>query len=223
MADLIAVDDDPPIRSLLAEVLKRAGHQVRTAADATALRALFGERAADLVVLDLTLPDEDGLTAARWLRASGSEPGILILSALGEPIDRVAGLEAGADDYLVKPFAPEELVGRIEAILRRRRQQTVPLRLGPWRIEAAGGRLVNLSGDSLKLSGSELALVQVFAGHPNRVLSRDELLELAPAREDTFDRSIDHRIRRLRQKIDPDPAHPTLIRSVRGKGYLYRS
>lgn len=223
MAELIVVEDDPLVRDLVAHVLGRAGHRVRLAVDGAALRATFAARAADLVVLDLTLPDADGLDLARWLRSDGGGPGIVVLTALGEAIDRVAGLEAGADDYLAKPFEPEELVARVEAVLRRRRPAGAPApRLGPWRLHVDAGRLLHDDGRELRVGRGTLELLAAFARHPGRILSREELMDLAPGREgEPFDRSIDQRIARLRQKLEPDPRHPVLIQSVRGRGYRY--
>lgn len=225
MAELIAVEDDEAVCALVSRVLGRAGHRVRAAADGAGLRRLIAAQPADLVVLDLTLPDEDGLTLARWLRADGSEPGIVMLTALGETIDRVAGLEAGADDYIAKPFEPQELIARIEAVLRRRRPDGEPLlRCGPWRIEPSAQRLVHDDGLIVRLARSELTLLLAFVQNADRVLSRDDLLSLGSRQDDDepLDRSIDHRIARLRVKIETRPAHPILIRTVRNRGYLYR-
>ncbi len=224
MADVIVVEDDPAVRDLVTHVLEKAGHAVRPAGDGAELRRLLAGRPTDLVVLDLTLPDEDGLSLARYLQSTRAHPGIVVLSALGEPMDRVAGLEVGADDYLAKPFDCAELVARVEVVLRRRRPAPLSrCRLGPWRIESDASRAVHDDGRNVRLTGSELALVLAFARQPGRVLSREELLDAAPGRDDTpFDRSIDHRIVRLRKKFEPDPGRPALIRSVRGRGYTYR-
>ena len=224
MADLIVVEDDGAVRELVTHVLERAGHAVRAAPDAATLHRLLSVRPPDLVVLDLTLPDGDGLSLARDLRGRGGDLGIVVLSALGEAMDRVAGLEVGADDYLAKPFECDELVARVEVVLRRRRPGGPPRpRLGPWRIESDTARAVHDDGRTFRLAGSELALTLAFALRPGRVLGREELLDLAPGREDMpFDRSIDHRVVRLRRKLGDDPRHPTLIRSVRGRGYVYR-
>lgn len=225
MADLIVVEDDPLVRELVCHVLEQAGHVVRAASSGGELRSFLGARAPDLVVLDLTLPDGDGLSLARELRAgSAAEVGIVVLSALAEAMDRIAGLEVGADDYLAKPFAPQELLARIEAVLRRRRPRaTALIRFGPWRIEPEQARAIDEGGRTLRLTGSELTLILAFVDNPGRVLAREELLDLAPGREDLpFDRSIDHRIARLRKKLETDSRHPALIRSVRGRGYTYR-
>lgn len=225
MADLIVVEDDALVRDLVVHVLEKAGHKVRPAGDGAGLRRLLAAKAPDLVVLDVTLPDEDGLSLARHLRATEADPGIVVLSALGESMDRVAGLEVGADDYLPKPFDWEELVARVASVLRRRRPPPPShRRLGPWRLEPEEGRAVHEGdGRALRLGAGELGLALTFADHPGRVLSREELLDLAPGRGDLpFDRSIDHRVVRLRKKLEADPRHPALIRSVRGRGYAYR-
>jgi DNA-binding response OmpR family regulator len=209
---------------MVADMLGMAGHQVRMAGDAAGLRRQLARQPADLIVLDLTLPDEDGLAVARWLRTLAVEPGIVMLTGLGDSIDRVAGLEAGADDYIAKPFEPRELTARIEAVLRRRRPDTPPLwRLGPWRLGPLAETLLHDDGRAIRVTPGELQLLQAFARQPGDVLSRDQLLELAPARDDDpFDRSIDHRIVRLRRRIEIDPRHPQLIVTARGRGYLYR-
>ncbi len=205
-------------------MLGMAGHQVRMAGDAAGLRRQLAGHPADLIVLDLTLPDEDGLTVARWLRTLPVEPGIVILTGLGDSIDRVAGLEAGADDYMAKPFEPRELTARVEAVLRRRRPDGPPaLQLGPWRLEQATGTLRHDDGHSVRVTPHELLLLLAFARRPGHAFSRDELLGLMPERDDDpFDRSIDHRIVRLRRRLEVDTKHPQLIRTVRGQGYMYR-
>ena len=222
MAELIAVEDDRQVRSLVVQVLSRAGHQVREASSGAVLRQLLDERAADLVVLDVTLPDEDGLALTRHLRGRSDQPGILLLSGHRDATDRVAGLEAGADDYIVKPCEPEELVARVEMILRRRRPAAGALRLGPWRIDAAARSLRHADGRTLRLAQGELALVQALSAHPGRIFTREELMDLAPGRADLpFDRSIDHRIQRLRRKLGDDGGRVGLIRAVRGRGYCH--
>lgn len=229
MADLIVVDDDPPVRMLLLQVLARGGHELREAGSVAELRRQLALAPADLIVLDVTLPDGDGLALARELRARPDGPGVLLLSGLGEAVDRIAGLEAGADDYLVKPCEPAELLARVAMILRRRRPAEFAstsgagLRLGPWWIDAEEHRARHADGRSLRLAPAELALLILFARHPGRVFSRDELLDLAPGRGDEpFDRSVDHRIARLRAKLGDDGRRQALIRAVRGRGYIHR-
>jgi DNA-binding response OmpR family regulator len=221
---LLVVDDDPGLRELLARYLGEQGFDVATAADAPAMDRHLAEHRADLVILDLMLPGEDGLSAARRLRARGDLP-IVILSARGEDVDRIVGLEVGADDYLAKPFNPRELLARIRAVLRRRAAPTATadeeFRFGPYRLEPATHRLTR-DGHEVPLTSAEFALLRVFAENPNRALSRDTLLALLKGYErDPFDRSVDVRVARLRRKIEPDPEHPVYIRTVWGTGYLF--
>jgi two-component system phosphate regulon response regulator OmpR len=188
----------------------------------------------DALVLDLMLPGEDGLSLARELRRHSDLP-ILMLSARGEEIDRVVGLEMGADDYLAKPFSPRELLARLRALLRRSRpggSAPMPLaaepvvaspglHFGPYTLDVLAWRLLR-DGTEMALTSAEFALLREFAQHPHRVLSRDDLIERLKGYErDAFDRSIDTRVTRLRRKIEPDPAHPVYIRTVRGEGYLF--
>ena len=228
MAELIVVDDEPDLRAMVAEYLGLAGHGVREAADGEELRRLMTEAIPALVVLDVGLPGEDGLRLARWLRER-HDTGIVMLTGAGSPIDRVVGLEIGADDYLGKPFDPAELRARVEAVLRRRgpRERRAPLpegqlAFGPYRFDTRRFRLTTAAGEEVPLAAMELDLVAAFATHPGRALGREDLLRLAPARDDeSFDRSIDNRITRLRRKLERDPAKPELIKTVRGAGYLY--
>jgi DNA-binding response OmpR family regulator len=228
MAELIVVDDEPDLRVMLTDYLTLAGHRVRPAADGVALRRLVTEGPVDLVVLDVGLPGEDGFRLARWLREHAN-PGILMLTGADTTIDRVVGLEVGADDYLGKPFEPAELAARIDSVLRRRRPRGQSLALpegvlpfGPYRFDTKRFRLTNAAGEEVPLAAMELDLVAAFSAHPGRVLGREDLLRLAPARdEESFDRSIDNRITRLRRKLERDPAKPELIKTVRGAGYLH--
>ena len=228
MAELIVVDDEPDLRAMLAEYLTLAGHRVRPAADGVDLRRLLGEASTDLVVLDVGLPGEDGFRLARWLREH-HDPGIVMLTGAGATIDRVVGLEVGADDYVGKPFDLAELTARIESVLRRRRPRDKPaappagiLPFGPYRFDTRRFRLTRADGEEVPLAAMELDLVAAFSTHPGRALGREDLLRLAPARDDeSFDRSIDNRITRLRRKLERDPAKPELIKTVRGAGYLY--
>ncbi len=229
--DLIYVtDDDPGIRELVAEYLSVQGYAVETAADAAALDALLARRLPDLLVLDWMLPGEDGLSIARRLRAQPGFPPILMLSARGEDIDRIIGLEVGADDYLPKPFNPRELLARIRAVLRRR-HENLPSQasIAAAKTFAFGPFVVNLDARSLTRDGCEIALtggeyelLEIFVGHANRALSRDWLMDqLRGFERDPFDRSIDVRVNRLRKKIEDDPARPAYIRTQRGQGYLF--
>jgi two-component system phosphate regulon response regulator OmpR len=227
-ARVLVVDDDPSLRDLLADFLGASGFVVDAAADGSQMRARIAAQPPDAIVLDLMLPGEDGLTLARELRKASDVP-ILMLSARGEEIDRVVGLEVGADDYLAKPFSPRELLARLRALLRRARASAAapreatpaPLRFGPFALDVAGWRL--LRGETeVPLTTAEFELLRVFVEHPQRVLSRDDLIaRLKGYTRDAFDRSIDVRVTRLRRKIEPDPAQPVYIRTVRGEGYLF--
>jgi two-component system phosphate regulon response regulator OmpR len=234
---LVVVDDEPEICAMLAEYLGQAGFAVSTAAGGGPLRALLAERPADLVILDINMPGEDGLSLARWLRA---EVGcaIVMLTAAGDIVDRVVGLEMGADDYLAKPVDLRELLARIRAVLRRSAQRpaTPPpaaaaaarsraaVQFGSCRLDLAGHRLFASDGREVPITSMEFDLLQAFASHPDQVLTRDQLLDLAHNKDwEPFDRSIDIRIARLRRKIEDDPAKPQVIKTVRGSGYLFVS
>jgi two-component system phosphate regulon response regulator OmpR len=229
-ANILVVDDEPDLRQLLSDFLTANGFSVTEAADGTEMHARLAERFPDAVVLDLMLPGEDGLSLARELRRISDVP-ILILSALGEEMDRVVGLEVGADDYLAKPFSPRELVARLRALLRRVRPHAGAAsglaphapdhRFGPFTLDVDGYRLMR--GDTeVPLTTAEFQLLRVFVAHPHRVLSRDDLIEkLKGYSRDAFDRSVDVRITRLRRKIETDPARPAFIRTVRAQGYLF--
>lgn len=226
---LLVVDDDREIRSLVSQFLTRHGYRVSTARDgAEMLRAMEAARI-DLIVLDIMMPGEDGLSLCRRLRAGGQTP-IIMLTAMGDDTDRIVGLEMGADDYLAKPFNPRELLARIKAVLRRAGQS----RQGPeegaaralefegWTLDLAR-RELRAPGDVLvDLSAGEFDLLAAFAEHPRRVLSRDQLLDLARGRAAApFDRSIDVQVSRLRRKIEADPKDPVFIKTVRSGGYLF--
>lgn len=223
---VLVVDDDPGLRKLLEAYLEDSGLAVDTAVDGTAMWHALEKGMPDLIVLDLMLPGEDGLSLARGLRSRSNVP-ILMLSARGEEIDRVVGLEMGADDYLAKPFSPRELLARLRALLRRSQGQVesaVPVagaRFGAFRLDVAGRRLTR-DGAEVKLSTAEFALLRIFVEHPLRVMSRDVLIDMLKGYErDPFDRSIDTRVTRLRRKIEPNPGEPVYIRTVRGEGYLF--
>jgi DNA-binding response OmpR family regulator len=228
MADIIVVDDDPELREMLAEALGAAGHAVRRAAGGEDLRRLVAERPPALVLLDVGLPGEDGLRLARWLRER-HDPGIVMLTAADAVVDRVVGLEVGADDYVAKPCPLAELRARVEAVLRRRRPRdaAAPLpegavRFGPYLFDTRRFLLVGADGREVSLSPMELDLVAAFALHPGRALGREDLMRLAPPRDgDSFDRSIDNRITRLRRKLEADPEKPELIKTLRGAGYIH--
>ena len=227
-ADTIYVtDDDPGIRELLAEYLSTQGYTVQTAENAVALDALLAHKLPDLLVLDWMMPGEDGLSVARRLRAQPGFPPIIMLSAKGDDIDRIIGLEVGADDYLPKPFNPRELLARVRAVLRR--QSATPVVSAGVRVTTFGPFTVNLDARSLNRDGSEISLtsgeyelLEIFVTHANRALSRDWLMDqLRGFERDPFDRSIDVRVNRLRKKIEEDAANPAYIRTQRGQGYLF--
>lgn len=223
---ILVVDDDPGMRSLLEAYLGDSGFAVETAADGAAMWATLAQGMPDAIVLDLMLPGEDGLSLARRLRSQSNVP-ILMLSARGEEVDRVVGLEMGADDYLAKPFSPRELLARLRALLRRSQgqvelppEEALPS-FGPFQLDAASHRLLQ-DGVEVKLSTAEFALLLIFVEHPLRVLSRDTLIDMLKGYErDPFDRSVDTRVTRLRRKIEPHPGEPVYIRTVRGEGYLF--
>ena len=225
---ILIVDDDHEIRTLLREYLEKNGYRATVAADGKAMRRALEQSHVDLIVLDLMLPGEDGLSLCRDLRAHSQVP-VLMLTALGEEIDRIVGLEVGADDYLAKPFSPRELVGRIKAILRRTAymprepaaEKVQGYRFGDWRLDMTSRVLTHVDGAEVSLSGAEFRLLAVLLAHPKRVLSRVQLMELLRGRDhDPFDRSIDVRISRLRQTVRDEARSPTIIKTVYGEGYV---
>ena len=222
---ILVVDDDPELRKLLSDYLTDVGFTVDLAADGTQMRRALERAAPDAIVMDLMLPGTDGLALTREVRTASNVP-ILMLSARGEEIDRVVGLEVGADDYLPKPFSPRELLARLRALLRRSQSAAVASRgtglvFGPYRLDPDARRLLR-NGAEVELSSAEFDLLKVFAERPGRVLSRDVLLDLLKGYErDPFDRTVDIRVARLRRRIEPDPANPVFIRTVRGEGYLF--
>jgi two-component system phosphate regulon response regulator OmpR len=222
---ILVVDDDPELRKLLSDYLSDAGFAVDLAADGEQMRRVLARATPGVIVMDLMLPGTDGLALTREVRSTSSVP-ILMLSARGEEIDRVVGLEVGADDYLGKPFSPRELLARLRALLRRSQVAAVApkadgIEFGPFRLDLAARRLLR-DGVEVELSGAEFDLLKVFAERPGRVLSRDVLLDLLKGYErDPFDRTVDIRVARLRRRIEPDPSSPVFIRTVRGEGYLF--
>jgi two-component system, OmpR family, response regulator len=225
---ILIVDDDLEIRQLLVGYLTRNGFDAVPAANGREMWQALERHAIDLVVLDLMLPDADGLTLCRDLRAKSNLP-VLMLTARGEETDRILGIEMGADDYLVKPFSPRELLARIKGILRRTR--ALPPNLKPdaqrclvfagRRLDTATRVLTGADGVATPLSGAEYRLLRILLDHPNRVLNRDQLVELIHGREaDPYDRSIDVQISRLRQRLQDDGRESRLIKTVRGEGYV---
>ncbi|UXY55004.1 response regulator [Pseudomonas tohonis] len=225
----LLVDDDVPIRDLLCDYLARFNIEAVGVDDGEAMREALADAPFDVVVLDLMLPGEDGLSLCRWLRSESDIP-ILMLTARCEPTDRIIGLELGADDYMAKPFEPRELVARIQTILRRvrddreglRADQRASIRFDTWRLNGVLRQLQSPEGMVVPLSNAEFRLLWVFLERPRRVLSREQLLDAARGRSiEAFDRSIDLLVSRLRQKLGDDPRSPRLIKTVRGEGYLF--
>ncbi|KIM00549.1 TorCAD operon transcriptional regulatory protein TorR [Paramagnetospirillum magnetotacticum MS-1] len=227
---ILVVDDDREIRDLLTKFLMRHNLRVSAAKDGVEMMKMLDERRIDLVVLDLMLPGEDGLSLCRRMRESRSGVPIVMLTAMGEDTDRIVGLEMGADDYLPKPFNPRELLARIKAVLRRTQaSEDAPakpggtrLRFLGWTLDLSSRDLLSPDGVMVALSAGEFGLLQVFVEHPRRVLSRDQLLDFARGRSAVpFDRSIDIQVSRLRRRIGDDARDPQIIKTVRGGGYLF--
>jgi two-component system, OmpR family, response regulator len=224
---LLVVDDDPDIRELLSRYFGGHGFMVRSAADGSAMRAALAQAPADLVLLDLGLPGEDGLEITRWLR-SHSQCAVIIVTGRGDSIDRVVGLELGADDYVAKPFELRELLARARSVLRRT-ATAAPAAPAPAAVEFEGFRLDPTArrlhapdGAEVVLTSGEFDLLQAFLEQPNRVLSRDQLMNRLHGRDaGPFDRAIDVQVGRLRRKLEPEADPPNLIKSVRGAGYLF--
>ncbi|MBK7472672.1 MAG: response regulator [Betaproteobacteria bacterium] len=226
---ILIVDDDAEIRSLLGKYLLKNGLRVTAVADGRAMWQALDAGRIDLIVLDLMLPGDDGLTLCRNLRAKSSEIPVIMLTARGEETDRIVGLEMGADDYLAKPFSARELLARIKAILRRARslpanlrpESARRLRFAGWVLDTAARQLVSAEGVVTPLAGAEYRLLRIFLSHPNRVLNRDQLVDLTQGKEaDPLDRSIDVQVGRLRQRLRDDAREPHLIKTVRGEGYV---
>lgn len=229
MADIniLVVDDDTELRNLLGDYLRKNGYQVTLAADGKDMRKSLDNGKIDLIVLDLMLPGDDGLVLCRNLRVSSNIP-VIILTARGDETDRIIGLEMGADDYLSKPFNPRELLARIKSVLRR--AQALPdnvstkgryLCFAGWKLDTVTRNLLAQDGLVVALSGAEYRLLKIFLEHPNRILTRDQLLELMQGRDaEPFDRSVDVQISRLRLRLRDDAKEPAIIKTVRGVGYL---
>jgi len=236
-ATLLVVDDEPELRSLLGEYFGRHAYTVRCAADAAQARTMIAESAPDLAILDVNMPGENGLSLARWLREAHPGTAIVMLTTAGESVDRIVGLELGADDYVPKPFEMRELLARVRAVLRRAMQPAVASTtndagpaLAPSRRVAFGAcqldlderRLFGAGGEEIDISAAEFDLLALFARHPNRPLNRDQIMEQAHNRGwDVFDRSIDLRVMRLRRKIERNPDKPEVLKTVRNVGYVF--
>jgi len=224
--NILIVDDDAEIRSLLGAYLHKNGYNSSVAADGKAMWNVLARSKIDLVVLDLMLPGEDGLTLCRKLRSESDTP-VIMLTARGEETDRIIGLEMGADDYLAKPFNPRELLARIKSVLRRTRSLPRNLRhddaraytFSGWRLDTIARHLISAAGVVISLSGTEYQLLRIFLAHPNQVLSRDQIMLLAKGREaDPLDRSLDLQVSRLRHRLGDAAAE--IIKTVRGEGYV---
>ena len=233
---ILVVDDDAEIRNLLGEYLRKNGYRATVVADGKAMWTALARANVDLIVLDLMLPGDDGLTLCRKLRAASHTPGdtpagtpVIMLTARGEETDRIVGLEMGADDYLAKPFSPRELLARIKSVLRRTR--SLPQNLRPdearaitfagWRLDTIARHLVSAEGVVTSLGGAEYQLLRIFLSHPNHVLTRDQLMVLSRGREsEPFDRTIDLQVSRLRHRLGDDSSDPQIIKTVRGEGYV---
>lgn len=225
---ILIVDDEPEIRRLLVDYLVRNGFEALAARDGRDMWQVLERHAVDLLVLDLMLPDSDGLTLCRDLRARSNLP-VLMLTARGEEADRIVGIEMGADDYLVKPFNPRELLARIKSILRRTRALPPNLRPEPvrclrfagWCLDTAERLLTAPDGVATPLSGGEFRLLRILLEHPNRVVRREQLIEMIHGREaEAYDRAVDVQVSRLRHRLRDDNREPQLIKTVRGEGYV---
>nr|WP_312953455.1 response regulator [Stenotrophomonas pavanii] len=231
-ADILIVDDDASLRAALQDYLSGAGYAVRTADSGGAMDARLAEAAPDLVVLDVMMPGEDGLSLCRNLRAGKHRAvPVVLLTARDDETDRIIGLEMGADDYVTKPFSSRELLARITAVIRRTRMLPPNLQVseagrqlafGEWRLDTTARHLLDAQDTAYPLSGAEFRLLRVFLDHANRVLSRDQLLSLTQGRDaELFDRSIDLLVSRVRQRLGDDAREPTYIKTVRSEGYVF--
>jgi two-component system, OmpR family, response regulator len=222
-ARVLIVDDDRDIRTLLAEYLEVHGYAARAAADGDGMREAIAQSEYDLIILDLSMPGQDGLELCRELRNTSDVP-IVMLTARGEPSDRILGLETGADDYLAKPFEPRELLARVRNVLRRTKgasgSPAARLLFGEWILDLTSRSLIDRRGVVVALSGAEFRLLEAFVSNPNCVLTRAQLLDLTRRDVEAFDRSIDLQVSRLRQRFGDDARASELIKTVRGEGYV---
>ena len=228
-ATILIVDDEPDVREVLQEYFAAHGFEVLAAADARAARELVQARRADVALIDIHMPGEDGLSLARHLREHYEGLAIVMLTSASTVVDRIVGLEVGADDYVSKPFDPRELLARVRSVLRRttapppaRTEEAQRVRMGRCVLDLAARRLVDAQGNDVPLTPLEFDLLKAFAEHPNEALSRERILNLSQQRDwDPFDRSVDLRVMRVRKKIEPDPQHPQYIRTIRNAGYVF--
>jgi two-component system phosphate regulon response regulator OmpR len=231
---VMVVDDEPELRSLLREYFERHQYTVRTAENALSARALVAQAVPDVAILDINMPGENGLSLARWLRETHPGIGLVMLTTAGDSVDRIVGLELGADDYLPKPFEVRELLARVRALVRRLRSEvtaeaavlavapTKRVRFGQCALDLDSRQLFSHDGAEIPVTASEFELLALFASHPNRPLNRDQIMEQAHNRGwDVFDRSIDLRVMRLRRKVERNPDKPEVIKTVRNVGYVF--
>jgi DNA-binding response OmpR family regulator len=227
-ATILIVDDEPDVREVIEEYFTAHGYATVGAENAAAARAQAAQRPIDLALVDIHMPGEDGLSLARHLRERYPAIAIIMVTSACEVIDRVVGLEVGADDYVPKPFDPRELVARVKSVLRRTAAAhraelgAERVRIGRCVLDVPAHRLTDENGAEVAMSPLEFDLLKALAQHPNRPLSRERILTLGRPREwDPFDRSVDLRVMRLRKKVEPDPEHPTFIRTIRNEGYVF--
>ena len=227
---ILIVDDDPRLRDLLRRYLGENGFNVLVSENGEAMKRLWVREHFDVLILDLMMPGEDGLAILKRLRAEKDMTPVIMLTARGEDVDRILGLELGADDYLGKPFNPRELLARIHAVLRRRPRQDAPgarsmenevVKFGDFELDL-GTRVLKKNGEIVPLTTGEFAVLKAFARHPRQPLSRDKLMEMARGREyEAFDRSLDVQVSRLRKLLEPDPSKPRYLQTVWGLGYVF--
>lgn len=227
---ILIVDDDPRLRDLLRRYLGENGFNVLVSENGEAMKRLWVREHFDVLILDLMMPGEDGLAILKLLRAEKDMTPVIMLTARGEDVDRILGLELGADDYLGKPFNPRELLARIHAVLRRRPRQDAPgapsmenevVKFGDFELDL-GTRILKKNGEIVPLTTGEFAVLKAFARHPRQPLSRDKLMEMARGREyEAFDRSLDVQVSRLRKLLEPDPSKPRYLQTVWGLGYVF--
>jgi two-component system phosphate regulon response regulator OmpR len=227
-ATILIVDDEPEVRAVLEEYFGAHGYAAIGAENAAAAKAIAAEKPVDLALVDINMPGEDGLSLARHLRERYAKIAIVMLTSAGTVVDRIVGLEMGADDYVAKPFDPRELAARVKSVLRRTSAAgraelgAARVRIGRCVLDVDAHRLIDDKGSEVPMSPLEYDLLRALAEHPNRALSREQILNLHQSRDwDPFDRSVDLRIMRLRRKIEPDPEHPRFIRTIRNEGYIF--
>jgi two-component system phosphate regulon response regulator OmpR len=227
-ATILIVDDEPDVREVLEEYFAGHGYAALCAESASAARALVATHTVDLALVDVNMPGEDGLSLARHLRERYAQMAIVMLTSAGTVIDRIVGLEMGADDYVAKPFDPRELLARVKSVLRRAVPNGRPcvgpdrVRIGRCELDLGAHRLVDDQGREVPMSPLEFDLLKAFARNPNQALSRERILSLDAQRDwDPFDRSVDLRVMRIRKKVEPDPGHPQYIKTIRNEGYVF--